>query len=61
MAATYQVAKDKNIIFWLYSIYGSFVTFAAGYAVSIAAGGDRKSIDGLTWPTLNNKTGGLDD
>ncbi|MDA7640592.1 hypothetical protein N8787_03050 [Opitutaceae bacterium] len=59
--ATYSIAKDETIIFWLYPIYGSLVTFAAGYAVSLATGGNRKDIDGLTWATLKNRTGGLDD
>ncbi len=61
MAATYYIAKDETIIFWLYPICGSFVTFAAGYAVSIATDGNRKNIDGLTWATFNNRTGDLDD
>jgi SSS family transporter len=61
MAATYFIAKDQTIIFWLYPIYGSLVTFAVGYAVSIATGGNRKAIDGLTFATLKNRTGGLDD
>jgi SSS family solute:Na+ symporter len=61
MLATYFIAKDETIIFWLYPIYGSLVTLAIGYAVSIATGGNQKNIDGLTWATLNNRTGGLDD
>lgn len=61
MAATYFIAKDETIIFWLYPLYGSLVTFGIGYAVSIATGGNRKNIDGLTWATLKNRTGGLDD
>jgi len=61
MAATYFIAKDETIIFWLYPLYGSLVTFAVGYAVSIATGGNRKNIDGLTFATLKNRTCGLDD
>lgn len=61
MAATYFIAKDETIIFWLYPLYGSLVTFAIGYAVSIATGGNQKDINGLTLVTLKNRTGGLDD
>ncbi len=61
MLATYYIAKDETIIFWLYPIYGSLVTFAAGYAVSLATGGNRKDITGLTLDTLGKRQGGLDD
>ncbi|MBK1875470.1 sodium:solute symporter [Pelagicoccus mobilis] len=61
MIATYFVAQDEAIIFWLYPVYGSLVTMAVGYAVSLATGGNRKDIEGLTLATLKNRKGGLDD
>lgn len=61
MAVTYLIAKDETIIFWLYPIFGSLVTFGVGYIVSLATGGNKKDIDGLTLHTLANRKGGLDD
>jgi SSS family solute:Na+ symporter len=60
MAATYLMAKDETIIFWLYPIFGSLVTFIIGYAVSLATGGNQKDLDGLTFANIKNRTGGLD-
>ncbi|EDY82034.1 transporter, SSS family [Verrucomicrobiia bacterium DG1235] len=61
MATTYWLSTDEVIIFWLYPVAGSVITFVVGYAVSLATGGNKKDIDGLTIATIQNRTGGLDD
>ncbi|MDQ8203220.1 sodium:solute symporter [Pelagicoccus sp. SDUM812003] len=61
MAVTYWVSVEGILVFWLYPAAGSLVTIAVGYAVSLATGGNKKNIDGLTLASLQNRTGGLDD
>ncbi|MBC2605016.1 sodium:solute symporter [Pelagicoccus albus] len=61
MAATYWISAEGLLIFWLYPVAGSVITYVVGLAVSIATGGNQKDIDGLTLATLKNRKGGLDD
>lgn len=59
--STYWIQNNTELSYWLYPITGSIATFAVGYAMSLATGGNKKDIDGLTLYTLNNRSGGLDD
>lgn len=61
MLATFYISRNDIVIFWLYPIVGSIVTFITGYIISLASGGNKKDIEGLTIATLQSRKGGLDD
>ncbi|MDQ8184025.1 sodium/solute symporter [Pelagicoccus sp. SDUM812002] len=61
IASTYYLKTYTPLSYWFYPFTGSGVTYVVGVAVSLAFGGNRKGIDGLTVYTLNSRRGGLDD
>lgn len=61
IASTWFLKENTNLSYWFYPFTGSGITYVVGVAVSIAFGGNRKDIKGLTLETLQERKGGLDD
>ncbi|MDQ8181680.1 sodium/solute symporter [Pelagicoccus sp. SDUM812005] len=61
IASTYYLKTYTPLSYWFYPFTGSGVTYVVGVAVSLACGGNRKPIEGLTVYTLRSRKGGLDD
>ncbi len=61
IASTWYLKTYTPLSYWFYPFTGSGVTYVVGVLVSMAFGGNRKAIGGLTVYTLRSRKGGLDD
>lgn len=60
IASTYYLKTYTPLSYWFYPFTGSGVTYIVGVIVSMAFGGNKKPINGLTVFTLKNRKGGLE-